>query len=194
MGRGGRQDQALGTTPTRTQHHGHSVDASSFDGVAATLAGLYEPYTKYDDGEALAYALREDNAPRSLSKNVDVMSKNVAAMEEALFPALPREAALRASLLRQSFADKDKSLRESDGRVAGTGLWHGSICRRFLDMQDEYQQLVDLVSSHDPAVHEEQRKRERAEARAARTSEERAAFDRRQRFQETIAGISGSGS
>lgn len=189
MGRGQRQDQALSAAPSRTQHHG--ADPNSFDGVAAALSDLYDPLQGYNNGNQLSYAINEGTAPTDLQQRVTTMVANMEAIETALVPSLPRAAALRASLLGQDFEKQSRSLySEAHGVVHPRG-WHGSICRSFLDMQASYQEMVALVSAYDPALHEENRKRERAEAKAARISEERAAFDRRQRFQDTAKAISG---
>lgn len=179
----------MAATVSRSQT---GVDPSSFDGVAAALSQLYTPYDKYTSGPELYQAILEGRVPDHLEANVSLMSKNVAAIEDSLFPALPRADALKAALLRSQLADQEQAMSNLDGGLVNSRRWHSSHCHTFLDMQDSYKQLVDSIAAHDPVLHEENRKREKAEHRASRISEERAAFNRRQRFQETINSISGN--
>lgn len=172
--------------------------SQSFEGVAKTLAQLYQPLDVPEDATLFADYLhgrrwfdQDENQGLSLAPSkAKQMINNRDAICEVILPALPRAAAVRLVLLRNNFDKSADHLRDHQG-VYNVQAWRSQQCQAFIDMQQIYLEMVDIAISADPQVRQSRQQQLTNQLAVEQEEAIEVNHKRQERFRQTAAGISG---
>lgn len=139
------------------------IDSNSFDGVGVVLKDLYRPVFEDLDADQLLGQVSIVGLGVNPNSSIDQAASNGKKVDqaceqiekakgmifEALVPALPRAAALKATVLGNQIDDALNIATDRHSHLSHASRWSANQARGFVAAQQSYSELVNIIEGFD---------------------------------------------